>query len=221
MRKILVTKSLLQYLPNYTVIALQMNVKVESSAIIEKEIQKYEQDIQNKYNLEDVLLLPYIKEGRDGYKKLGKDPSRYRLACESLLRRLVKGNGLYRINNVVDAGNILSIELCRSIAVLDNQKIVGDIIYRLGTKDDDYYGIGRGKINIENIPVYVDDISPFGSTTSDTERTQITNDTKEILLLINCFQNTNILENKNKAIEIFKKYAYANNIMEIPVVYDK
>ena len=64
--------------------------------------------IKEEYSLEEVLNIPLIKEARDSYKKLGKDPSRYRLAVESLYRRLVKGYGLYRINNVVDAGNILS-----------------------------------------------------------------------------------------------------------------
>ena len=46
-----------------------------------------------EYSLADVLNIPLIKESRDGYKAFGKDPSRYRLVCESLLRRLVKGRG--------------------------------------------------------------------------------------------------------------------------------
>ncbi len=221
MRKIVVTKEILTPLPHYTVIALQMKVKVQDSSIIEHQIQKYEKEIQNRYTLEDVLMIPAIQEARNGYKKLGKDPSRYRLACESLLRRIVKGNGLYRINNVVDAGNILSIEISRSVAVLDSKQIEGDITFRLGKKDEEYYGIGRGKINIENIPVYEDDISAFGSTTSDTERTKVTQDTQEIILLINCFEHTFVDESRECAIEIFKKYAYAQDIIEIPVVYNE
>ena len=117
----------------------------ENNSEVENLIIKTEKKISEEYSLEDVLNIPLIKEGRDGYKKLKKDPSRYRLACESLLRRLVKGNNLYRINNLVDVGNILSIECNRSVAVLDYDKIVGDIAIRLGRNDDVYEGIGRGR----------------------------------------------------------------------------
>lgn len=205
-------------LPDFHVIALTMDVTLMSSEVTEEEIKKYEQKIMEEYSLEDLLSVPLIKEARDSYKALGKDPSRYRLACESLLRRLVKGYGLYRINNLVDAGNLLSLKLMRSTAVLDLDKLQGDIIIRLGQEVDEYYGIGRGKLNISNIPVYCDEISPFGSPTSDTERTMITSDTKKILLLVICFSNNYLEESKQEAIQMFKKYAYAQNIQEIQVI---
>ena len=166
-----ISNSILSQLPLFNIIALSMDVVYEeNNSEVENLIIKTEKKISEEYSLEDVLNIPLIKEGRDGYKKLKKDPSRYRLACESLLRRLVKGNNLYRINNLVDVGNILSIECNRSVAVLDYDKIVGDIAIRLGRNDDVYEGIGRGLINVENIPLYEDSISPFGSTTSDTLR---------------------------------------------------
>ena len=140
------------------------------------------------------------------------------MACESLFRRLVKNNGLYRVNNVVDAGNVLSLELAKSTAVLDYEKIEGDINIRIGTTDDIYYGIGRGLINVSNIPLYVDKNSPFGSPTSDTERTSITSSTKKILLMVICFDNLDDERIKEVSLDTFKKYAYAQNIEEIEVI---
>ena len=182
-----IDKSILERLPDFSIIAYSMDVVYQSSDIVEGLISSYETKIMEEYSLEDVLDIPLIKEARDSYKKLGKDPSRYRLACESLLRRLVKGNKLYRINNLVDLGNILSIDAKRSVAVLDYDKIIGDVIIRIGRSDDVYEGIGRGIINIENIPLYEDEVGPFGSTTSDTPRTMVTENTKKILLFIVCF----------------------------------
>ena len=122
--KITIDRSILSQLPEFNIIALSMDVTYEENNIfVEELIKKTEKKISEEYSLEEVLNIPLIKEGRDGYKKLKKDPSRYRLACESLLRRLVKGNELYRINNLVDVGNILSIECKRSVAVLDYEKI--------------------------------------------------------------------------------------------------
>ena len=61
---------------------------------------------------------------------MGKDPSHTRPACEALLRRVVKGNELYRLGDVIDLGNILSIETLRSVCVVDSDKLVGDIVIR-------------------------------------------------------------------------------------------
>lgn len=216
--KITIDRSILSQLPEFNIIALSMNVTYEENNILVEElIKKTEKKISEEYSLEEVLNIPLIKEGRDGYKKLKKDPSRYRLACESLLRRLVKGNELYRINNLVDVGNILSIECKRSVAVLDYDKIEGDVIVRLGKSTDVYEGIGRGLINIENIPLYEDNIGPFGSTTSDTVRTSVTKDTKKILLFVVCFGKEYIEDNKKMAIDLFTNYCYARNITFVDV----
>lgn len=217
--KIRISESILNKLPNFDIIALSMDVSYqENDDKVLSLINQYEQKIKEEYSLEDVLNIPLIKEARDSYKKLGKDPSRYRLACESLLRRLVKGNNLYIINNLVDVGNILSIDCNRSVAVLDYDKIEGDILIRLGKASDIYEGIGRGLINVENIPVYEDCVSPFGSTTSDTLRTSITKDTKKILLFIVCFGDSNKERDLNKAVELYQKYCNALNIQKIEVI---
>ena len=215
--KIRIDRSLSDKLPNFNIIAYTMDVVCEASDKIESLISQYEDYIMEEYSIESVLDIPLIKEARDSYKKLGKDPSRYRLACESLMRRLVKGNKLYRINNLVDAGNILSIATRRSVAVLDYDKIVGDVLIRVGRASDEYEGIGRGKINIENIPLYEDEIGPFGSTTSDTTRTMVTESTKKILLFIVCFGKDEIEEDKKIAIDIFEKYCGAHNIETINI----
>ena len=216
--KIYIDKSITSILNDFNVLAMTMDVKTVESTIIEELIEKTEKRINEEYTLEEVISIPLIKEARDAYKKLGKDPSRYRLACESLLRRLVKGNHLYKINNLVDAGNILSIDTNRSVAVLDYDKIVGDVNIRLGTENDIYEGIGRGIINVNNIPLYDDEVGPFGSPTSDTPRTMITDETKKILLMIICFSERYYEENIKRAIEIYEDYCFASNITKIEVI---
>ena len=214
---ITIKKEITTLLPNFNVHAFSMDVKVEDSAVIDDRIKELEKEINEKYILEQVLQIPSIKNARDSYKKLGKDPSRYRLACESLFRRLVKGNGLYRVNNVVDAGNVLSIQLAKSTAVLDYDKIQGDINIRIGTENDIYYGIGRGLINVTNIPLYVDEVSPFGSPTSDTLRTAINKFTKKILVMIICFSRVDLEEDEEKLINLYSTYAKATNLKKIEV----
>jgi len=179
---------------DFNIAVMQCEVEIKEDRNIDVIINKLEENISKNIAIEDVVNLDIIIDGRNAYKSYGKDPSRYRLAVESLYRRISKGNKLYRINNIVDLGNILSIETRKSVAVLDYNKIIGDISIRLGKNTDVFIGIGRGRLNIENIPVYVDDIGPFGSTTSDTERTMITNKTTKILLFIISFKGKIDLE---------------------------
>ena len=202
--------TLKQATPQFSVGVIVMNVVVQDSKNMDSIIQEYETNISQQYKIEDVVHMDIIKDGRDAYKIYGKDPSRYRLATESLFRRIVKGNHLYRINNVVDAGNVLSLHTRKSTAVLDYNKIQGDVLIRLGTSEDDYEGIGRGKLNVEHIPLYEDDLGPFGSTTSDTTRTMISNETTKILLFIISFSGADSLPSEIEfACEIYNRYCDA------------
>ena len=121
-----------------------------------------------------VVNIKRIKQTRDGYKKLGKDPSHTRAACEALLRRIIKDGHIYRLGNVIDVGNLISLIFLKSVCVVDLDQIIGDINIRIGTKEDYYFGINRGKINVDRLPLYTDDVAPFGNPTSDTLRTSIT-----------------------------------------------
>lgn len=211
MTTISIDKLLKQKLPEFHVGVVNFECNVKKSNVLDEQIKRIQDSVRGKYILSDVLTLPHIFDARNGYKKLGKDPSRYRLAVESLFRRIIKGNDLYRINDVVDIGNVLSLLTKRSIAVLDRDKIVGDIIFRIG-KAEPYEGIGRGAINIENIPVYCDNIGPFGNPTSDTERTMITDTTKKILLFIIAFDGLEELtDNISLCLDLYQKYTDAKN----------
>lgn len=190
MKNITIDPSLKEKISTYSCAALSFEMNVsDASSQLKAEMERLAMEMSKTLTLETLLKEPRIHAARSGYKVLGKDPSRYRLATESLLRRLIKGNGLYHVNNAVDLGNVLSIRTQRSVAVLDEEQIKGDVLIRIGTAEP-YEGIGRGAINVEHIPVYCDEIGPFGSPTSDTMRTAIKPDTKRILLLIMSFDGT-------------------------------
>jgi len=210
--KILVDKSIKDITKAFSIGVLECNVEIYNEEKVGEIIMELESEIESNIDIKSVVNLETIIDGRKAYKQYGKDPSRYRLAVESLYRRLAKGNKLYRINNVVDLGNIISIKTRKSVAVLDYHKIQGDINIRLGTSDDEFYGIGRGKINIKNIPLYSDEKGPFGSTTSDTERTMITNKTSKILLFIISFNGSSSLEDELElASNYYRKFAKGKN----------
>jgi len=181
-------------------------------------INKTCDEIQSKYQQEEVLKIKNIDHSRKAYKALGKDPSRYRLSSESLLKRIVKGNGLYKVNNVVDINNLISLTSALSVGTYDLDKIISSIEFTVGREGDYYEGIGRGPINLEKLPVFKDEKGYFGSTTSDSTRAMITVDTKHILMNIISFGGEEELEEYIfKAKNLIESYA-SGEIIDIQII---
>ena len=189
---------------------LQYRVKVEKK---NEELWKYlKKDIFRKTKDEifdyGVNEIPNIKESRAAYKAFGKDPSRYRVSSEALIRRIGQRKGLYEVNTVVDVNNLISIESGFSAGSYDVEKLGDRLVFRIGEKGETYQGIGKDEVNIEALPVLSDEEGAIGSSTSDSRRAMITEDAREVLTLIYSFSDNQDLE---KAMESGKKYleAYA------------
>lgn len=217
--KLTISNDILSKLPDFNVIAYSMIVDNKTTEVVTEYLQQLEKEYYNKYLPEEITKIPRLKETRDGYKKLGKDPSHTRAAAEALLRRFVKGTGIYRLGDVIDLGNILSLKTNRSVCVVDYDKLQGDILIRVGHQDEPFEAINRGSLNIHNLPVYVDNIGPFGTPTSDTDRTKVDNNTSKIYIMIICFSHEDIYNDENLLLDIYQKYANARDIKKIEVQY--
>lgn len=151
-----------------------------------EKIEATQAQLRQTLDTESLKQQPSIAATRQVYKTLGKDPSRYRPASESLIRRLLQGKNLYQANTLVDLINLASIVHGYSIGGFDASKIAGSALrLGVGKADEPYEGIGRGMLNIEGLPVYRDELGGFGTPTSDNERTKLTLETSQLLVLIN------------------------------------
>ena len=74
--------------------------------------------------------------------------------------------------------------------------------------DEKFEAIGRGLLNIEGLPVYRDNIGGIGTPTSDEERTKITLETTNLLMIINGYSGEKGLAEVTKwAKELLNKHA--------------
>ncbi|HXO44465.1 MAG TPA: phenylalanine--tRNA ligase beta subunit-related protein [Candidatus Cybelea sp.] len=112
------------------------------------------------------------------------DPSKYRPSSEALLRRVVQGKGLYRVSNVVDIGNVGSIETGWPFGCYDRARIQPPIAFRQGAPGESYEGIGKRTWHLEGRPVLADPDGPFGSPISDSTRSMIADTAHEVLVVI-------------------------------------
>lgn len=201
--------------PDFRGVAILAKVEnSEYSADLWNEIGHFSVDYRTRYTVDSIKSMVPINATRQAYKALGKDPSRYRPSSEALCRRILKGLELYRIDTLVDLINLVSIVSGYSIGGFDAGKIIGEkLILGVGEKDEPYEGIGRGFLNIENLPVYRDSIGGIGTPTSDNERTKITLETKILLTIINSYSGEKGLA---EAVQMMKdllgRYANATDI---------
>jgi DNA/RNA-binding domain of Phe-tRNA-synthetase-like protein len=169
--------------------------------------------IQSEIKVENISEIPAISSTRKAYRALGKDPARYRPSAEALMRRVVKGYGLYRVNNVVDIVNLVSLATGFSIGGYDFGKIQTPVFLSVGKNNDLYEGIGRGELNIEGLTVLRDQFGAFGSPTSDSQRTSVENSTRKFLMVIFGFGDyESIPEAIQFAEELLRECAFATEI---------
>ena len=170
MKIISIDKKLLDVCPNLQLGCINYSVNVEKgNEELWDEINKEISKITNNMTMEDVYKQKNIESSRNLYKLIGKDPHRYRVSSEALIRRIVQGKGLYKINNVVDANNLISIISKLSVGSYDTDKLGENLIFRIGKKGESYKGIGKDIVNTENLPVFSDEFGAYGSPTSDSD----------------------------------------------------
>lgn len=216
--KIQIDNQLFSTYPEIRLGILQFNAEVKESnstfwSYMNEEIIPL---VKSKIEGKEWSEIPGIKGSRAAYKAFGRNPGRFRVSSESLIRRIRRGDELYHINSVVDVNNLISIESGLSVGSYDLAHIHGAITLRKAEKGEGYNGIGKEFLDMENMLVLADDEGIFGSSMSDSTRTMVTTDTKDVMVVIYCFESDIDLQALlTNAEEAFRKFANGKNIETI------
>ena len=220
---VIVSKAIADVCPGFKGVIVEADVvNTKNNDALWDEIDKATAAYNSIYTTESIKQLAPIDATRRVYKACGKDPSRYRPAAESLLRRVLQGKPLYHVDTLVDLLNYASMATGYSLGGFDTALFVGDTLtLGIGRKDEPYEGIGRGSLNIEGLPVYRDAQGGVGTPTSDSERTKISINTRRLTVLINGYDgNEQGIKLCAKLIErLATTYANASNISIREFVY--
>ena len=214
MKKIKIDNELLKVCPEIQLGCIQYSANVvKENRELWNQINTIINEISQDMTIDEIGSQKNIKDSRELYRKIGKDPHRYRISSEALIRRILQGKGLYKVNNVVDANNLISIISKLSVGSYDIDKLGNELSFRIGKKGESYKGIGKDIINTENLPVFADEKGAYGSPTSDSEKAMITSNSKNILTVLIAFSNDSGLEEyMTRAVEILKNYIGAKNV---------
>jgi DNA/RNA-binding domain of Phe-tRNA-synthetase-like protein len=140
--------------------------------------------MRRKFTLESLADSQASRAVRAMFREWGVDPSKYRPSSEALQRRVVQGKGLYRVSNVVDIGNLGSLETGWPFGLYDRARVTPRVTLRHGAGGEIYEGIGKRMWHLEGRPVLADAAGPFGSPISDSTRSMVTEATRGLLGVI-------------------------------------
>jgi len=154
---------------------------------LEEEVRRVVEEVRRTLSLDTLKDHLIIRAYRDFYwRVLGIDPTKQRPAQEALLRRVLRGEPLPRINPAVDAGNAASIKYMVPIGLYDIAKIRGGVLrIRFSRKGEVFRPIGGSPIELDNQIVLASDsqilhIYPY----RDSVETKIEESTRDILVVV-------------------------------------
>lgn len=143
-------------------------------------------EFREHLRLETLKDEPTLRAYRDFYWRVGIDPTKIRPASEALLRRVLQGKELPRINTLVDAYNLASMKTRIAIAAFDAAHTFGDIRMRLATSGESFLGIGMEvPVVLHGVEVVCEDdeglvaIYPH----RDSHRTRVTTETMDTVFM--------------------------------------
>jgi len=170
------------------------------------------QEIRSTYEIETLKDRPILRAYRDFFWKLGVDPTKTRPAAEALIRRLLRGRNLPRINTLVDAYNLASIKTEIAIAAFDFDKIRGELEMRYAEPKEEFLGIGmKTPLQLNGREIVISDeeklvaVYPY----RDAEDTKVTEATRSVLLLfcgVPGISTKKLSEAKNVTLDFVTKF---------------
>src|SRR5437899_7016027 len=99
------------------------------------EIERLAASLRTRYTGKAPGEIPELQPARELYRRTGEDPTKLRPSSEALLRRVLGGRALSRINSLVDTCNLCSPEVLLPIGLDDTDRVAGRATGWLGHED--------------------------------------------------------------------------------------
>jgi len=155
---------------------------------IQELMREIEAGAREKFDIETILEIPAVAKWREIYKSFGAKPSKFRNSVEALMRRVLRGDEIYKINPLVDIYNMISVKHVMTVGGEDMSAIEGDLILDFAKGDEEFVALGASESESpwEGEVVYKDDKGVVCRCWNyrEADRTKLTGDTKKAVIVI-------------------------------------
>jgi DNA/RNA-binding domain of Phe-tRNA-synthetase-like protein len=189
-------------IPNFKVgIIFYKHIEVgPSPQMVKGRLQLFQESLFFDMQEKELTDFAGIAEWRQVFKATGTNPSRYRPSVEALYRRIKKQNYLQPVHSAIDLNNFFSLQYEVPIGIYDTEQINGPVFLKIGEDGEEYVGLNGRNNSLKDMIVSADETGPFGSPFVDSERTKVTEVTKQALQIIYLRPSTS-MEEANKLTE--------------------
>ena len=156
------------------------------SAEFNAERDRLAERLTGLYSGKQPADIPGVAETRAMFHQLDLDPTKHRPSSEALLRRVLQGKGMPSVSAAVDVCNLCSLEHQIPLGLYDRDAVRGGLVVRVGREGEGYPGIRKQRVSLEGRLLLADDEGPFGAPTSDSVRTAMTPETRNLLVVLFC-----------------------------------
>jgi DNA/RNA-binding domain of Phe-tRNA-synthetase-like protein len=155
------------------------------------ELESFKKEViertRKRYAIETLKDEKILSAYRSFFWKLDIDPTKTRPAAEALIRRIIAGKPLPKINTLVDSYNLSSIDSMVSLAVFDKSLLSGNLEMRFGESGEKFVGVGmKEPMELKGNEIVIADekeliaIYPY----RDADRSKITKSTKNAVIIV-------------------------------------
>jgi DNA/RNA-binding domain of Phe-tRNA-synthetase-like protein len=144
------------------------------STVLRQRLEDFAKELRHTLADRELSEIEAVARTRKLYRHLGIDPTKDRPSSEKLLRRVLQGRPLPKVNKLVDAMILVGLREQCPIGVYDWDKVVPPVLVRIGTPNEGYIGISGNRVSLEGRLVVCDGEGLFGNPSHDSARTKVT-----------------------------------------------
>jgi DNA/RNA-binding domain of Phe-tRNA-synthetase-like protein len=113
-------------------------IKDERSADLDRRIREAEEHCRAQWSGVELSAIPGVAAWRTAYRGFGVKKTSYRSSVERLIKRVMAGGDLPRVNGLVDLYNCVSLTHGLCLGADDLDKTSGDLAFRFSRPDDTF-----------------------------------------------------------------------------------
>jgi DNA/RNA-binding domain of Phe-tRNA-synthetase-like protein len=124
------------------VVADGLTIAVDRPLALMTEITDAEARAARELASAELADVPELKCWREAYKAFGVKKTSYRSSIERLLKAIQRGNGLPKVNTLVDAYNAISLRYRMPVGADDLDRVVPPLAFRYARPGDTFLALG-------------------------------------------------------------------------------
>jgi prolyl-tRNA synthetase len=157
----------------------------ESEKKLTDRLSKLFLDIRKEIGPDEINKKSEVLQVRDMFSANGMSPSKFKPSSEKLVRRVIKGEEIPLVNNLVDINNYLSLKYLVPVGVSKaNILDFSSVEIRLGETKEKYEGVAGKEVDADKKIVVSDKKGIFTAPTEESQKTAIDSNTKEALMIL-------------------------------------